>query len=91
MYELDKRIDHEPFRKYAALVLFDPRYKEALEGWKSQMPNKWKQSISIGRREAGAMIDNILSNMHPDWDIYEARRRSEHRAKSHGEKRNGKR
>lgn len=75
------RVDHDAIRVYVALVLLDPRYKEALESWKSNKPNKWKQSISIGRREASAMIDNIMSNMHPDWDIHEARKRSELRAK----------
>ena len=85
------RIDHDPIREYAALILLDPRNKEALEGWKSHKPNKWKQSISNGRREASAMIDNIISNMHPDWDVYEARRRSKFRAKFHGDIRYGKR
>ena len=60
------RTDHDPIRKHAAFVLLDSRYKEALEGWKSHKPNKWKQSISIGFRDASAMIGNILSNMHPD-------------------------
>ncbi len=91
MYELDMRIDHDPIRKYAALFLLDSRYKEALEDWKSHKPKRCKQSLGIGRGDASAMIDNILSNMHPDWDIYEPRRRSELRAKFHDDKRYGKR
>ena len=82
------RIDHDSIRKHAALVLLDPRYKEALEGWKSHKPNKWKQSISIGLRDASAMIDNI-SYIQPDWDIYEARRRSELQTKCHDDRRYG--
>ena len=91
MCELDMRIDHDPIRKHAALVLFESRYKEALEDWKSHKPKTCKQSIGIGRGDASAMLDNILSNMHPDWDMYEARRKSELRAKFHDERRYGKR
>ena len=91
MCELGMRIDHDPIRKHAALVLLDSRYKEALEDWKSHKTKKCKQSTSIGRGDASAMIDNILSNMHPDWDMYDARRRSELRAKFHDERRYGKR
>ena len=91
IYELGMRMDHDPIRKHAGLVLLDSRYKEALEDWKSHKPKKSKRSIGIGRGDASAMIDNILSNMHPDWDEYEPRRRSEFRAKFHDDKRYGKR
>ncbi|THC95242.1 hypothetical protein EYZ11_005281 [Aspergillus tanneri] len=37
------------------------------------------------------MIDNILRRMHPDWNLYDALRRSKLRAKFHNEKRYGKR
>ena len=91
MCELSMRINHDPIRKHVALFLLDSRYKEALEDWKSHKTKKCKQSIGIGRGDASAMIDNILSNMHPDWDMYDARRRSELRAKFHDERRYGKR
>ena len=39
MCELGMRIDHDPIRKHAALVLLDSRYKEALEDWKSNKTN----------------------------------------------------
>lgn len=91
MCELGMRIDHDPIRKHAALVLLDSRYKEALEEWKSHKPKKCKESLGIGRGDASAMIDNMLSNMHPEWDMYEAQRRSELRAKFHDERRYGKR
>lgn len=91
MCELGMRIDHDPIRKHAALVLLDSRYKEALEDWKSNKTKKRKQSTGIGRGDASAMIDNMLSNMHPDWDMYDDQRRSELRAKFHDERRYGKR
>ena len=87
MCELGMRRDHDPIRKHAALVLLDSRYKEALEDWKSHKTKKCKQSTGIGRGDASAMIDNIRSNMHPDWDMYDSRRRSELRAKFHNERR----
>lgn len=91
MCELDKRMDHDPIRKHAALVILDSRYKGALEDWKSHKPKRSKQSIGVGRGNASAMIDNILSNMHPDWDMFEPKKRSELRAKFHDERRYGNR
>ena len=91
MCDLDQRQDHDPIRKHATLFLLDSRYKEALEDWKTHKPKKYKQSIGIGRGDASAMIDNILSNMHPGWEKYDPRRRTDIRARFHDEKRYGKR
>ncbi|CAM6003990.1 unnamed protein product [Sphagnum balticum] len=89
--ELEMRIDDDPIRKRAALVLLDSRYKEALEEWKSKKLGKNKASLGIGRGDASAMIDNILSSMHSGWDMFEAQRKTELRAKFHDDKRFGKR
>ncbi|KAA8647042.1 uncharacterized protein ATNIH1004_005725 [Aspergillus tanneri] len=75
MCELDLRIGHDQIRKRAAL----------------KKPQWSKESIGVGRGDASAMIDNILRRMHPDWNLYDALRRSKLRAKFHNEKRYGKR
>ncbi|KAJ5768704.1 hypothetical protein N7520_003263 [Penicillium odoratum] len=92
MCELDLRIDHDQIRKRAALVLLDAKYKEALADWDSQKEPQWsKDSVGVGRGDSSGMIDNMLGRMHPDWNSYDARRRSKLRAKFHNEKRHGKR
>ena len=75
------RIELDATRKLATLIVFGSRYKEALGGWQYHEPNQWKRSMGIGRRDVNAMIDNTLSNMHLDWDIYEGQRRSEFSAR----------
>ncbi|KAH8585606.1 hypothetical protein B0O99DRAFT_462965, partial [Bisporella sp. PMI_857] len=89
--ELDVRKDNDPIRRRAALVLLNAHYKDALEEWKSGKPKKNKQPKSIGRGDASAMIDHILSNMHPGWDMFGSQQKSELRTKFHDEKRYGKR
>ncbi|PYH97269.1 hypothetical protein BO71DRAFT_481292 [Aspergillus ellipticus CBS 707.79] len=92
MCELDIRINHDPIRRRAALVLLDAKYKEALADWQSQKsPKRCKESIGVGRGDASAMIDNILARMHSDWGTYNSRRRAELRSKFHNDKRYGKR
>lgn len=89
--ELDMRMADDPIRKRAALVLLDSRYKEALEEWKSKKLGKNKASLVIGRGDASAMIDNILSSMHSAWDTFGTQKKTELRAKFHDDKRFGKR
>src|ERR1700761_2402310 len=92
MCELDKRMGHDPIRKRAALVLLDCKYKQALHEWQAQkQPENRQDSVGVGRGDASAMIDHILSRMHADWGSYDGRRQSELRAKFHNEKRHGKR
>ena len=89
--ELSMRTDHDPPRKHNALGPLNSSYKEALEYWKSHKTKKYKQSTGIRRGDVSVMIDNILSNMYPDWNMYDARRRSELRAKFHDKRRYGNR
>ena len=85
------RIDHDPIRKHDTSVPLNSKYKESREDWKSHKTKKCKQFIGIRHGDVSVMIDGILSNMHPDRNMYDAPRRSELRARFHNERRYGKR
>ena len=93
MYQLDKRIDQDPIRRNVALVLLESKYKNALEDWTSRksLAKRKQPASTVGRGEASDMIDDMLSNMHTDWNTMAAAERAELRAKFHNAKRYGKR
>ncbi|KAH8803005.1 hypothetical protein F5884DRAFT_756307 [Xylogone sp. PMI_703] len=88
--QLDLQADDNPIRQRIALILLHTVYEVAYNEWKMR-PERRKEMTSIGRGGASQMIDHILERIHSGWSRFDAKVRSELRAKFHYRKRFGKR